>query len=343
MFKSRQRASVPISLLNMWNSFFFSFTTSPFPISHSLPAPPCFFFILLLRLPGCSLSPKGWLWELPRTPAASWLADRMSITATETTGPRGRARRYLPRRSARTDLWWVPISAASATCWRSWHRTTPDLSLSLPSTLVPRMPCAVTEASFSHVALKSTRTLTQIGSYASCQRKHVHGIFCIDYFHLRYLENLSAIEAVSSDRLLKRLTCLSSHGEIKGTMCELIRRADVQRSAGWAACTLRCSTASFQFSQGPPASVPVLPPYLSIQSQPATHTHTCVVSPEGKHNHENHLSAVVHKTNCEPFFLFHPLPDKKLLKLNTSLLVLGFLSPQLNYGLRLWSHYWRVT
>lgn len=60
----------------------------------------------------------------------------------------------------------------------------------------------------------------------------------------------------------------------------------------------------FKYSQEPMVSVPLVLFKHPWQACVTPSTHLCVWFSPREHNHENHLSAVIHKNNCKPF----PLP-----------------------------------
>lgn len=147
------------------------------------------------------------------------------------------------------------------------------------------------------------------------------------------------------------LVCLwSSHGGKKARMRDLIRRVDVQHSAGCATSTSarQLGYSTVQYSQEPLDSIPPLLLYLSIQSQLVqlnlhSHTHSRVWFPQGANTImkiTSQQSSI--KLTASPF-PFSPPSRQETIKARHIAASSGFLSLQQNYSPRLWSHCWRVT
>lgn len=184
----------------------------------------------------------------------------------------------------------------------------------------------------------------------------MHIFFFFFFVQLCYLKRLSAMEAVRCGRPSFRsrlLVCLwSSHGKKKKTrMRDLIRRVDVQHSAGCATSTsarqLGYSTV-FPRATGfhPSAAALFKHPVTACATQPTlthSHTHSRVWFPQGANTImkiTSQQSSI--KLTASPF-PFSPPSRQETIKARHIAASSGFLSLQQNYSPRLWSHCWRVT
>lgn len=159
----------------------------------------------------CWLSLKGWLWELPRTPAASWRADRMSITATETNRP-GREGQV----SHSQISTYRPVAGTHFRRWR--HLLAPTSCYLAPPCSFQRglvqwrePPWSRLERWPKYVPVPSVRGNTSMGCIVLYKGAHCY-------------------RSCQANELFQKpgRSELSSQGKMDGATQDLIRRVDVQ-------------------------------------------------------------------------------------------------------------------